>query len=155
MDGFESIEDAIFSAAERTREVTSDRSEAITLVYEKDGKFFYVEPQGDGTYGRVKQALKFPKGSRIAALVHNHPRELAGVGKDGMLDHFSPADIKQAQALNVPSYIAFGDSMRINEYLPQERAPRISKGREFNHIPEVKVTAQKIGGGLLARLLQQ
>jgi hypothetical protein len=149
-DPFDTLDDAIFAAAEKVRQVTGDKSEAITAIYELAGKFHIAEPAGSGRHSKADGKLMLPKGSTLLALMHNHPVDNHGL--EGQ-DVFSPADMQQAKALGVPSFITYGQAMSIAQYragdpvsvasVPGGGSMRVSRGKPFDYIPEVQVTAKK------------
>lgn len=104
MDPYESLNDAIYYAAKAAREKFANKAEAITIVYEHDGKFFFAPPtttkRGDS---KAQGAFKIPKTAVVRGIVHNHPE-----GRES--DRFSPDDLAMAEKLKVPSAIVFGGS---------------------------------------------
>lgn len=150
MEYYDSLEDAIFYAVQATRELGANKTEYVTLVYQTpDGKYHYAAPKGGEKRSSAKAKLSYPKGAKIVALVHNHPgaddgRELYGQ------DKFSPADIQQAKALNVPSYMSYGKDMAIRSYTPGKDSARLLQGVPFNHIPEVKPAGTLLGTPILS-----
>lgn len=155
MSDYESLDDAIYAAAEATRAATGDKKEAMTGIYRRpDGKYAFGLPATEGKRSSFSGSVKFPKGSVLAALVHNHPG--ASVADEGQ-SKFSQEDIDIATQLGLPSIITFGSDMAISRYTPgvdnvlrgkansQARSARYSIGTPFDYIPEVRVTAQKMG----------
>ncbi len=158
MSSYATLDDAIYEAANATRESTSDKTEAITAIYKRqDGSFGFGAPVSQGKRKGVSASLKFPKGSALAALVHNHPG--AGDVDEGQSE-FSAADVEMAKSLGIPSAITFGSDMSIRTYLPGVdkllshrgsnggKSQLYSAGSPFDYIPEVKVAAKKYGGVL-------
>ncbi len=148
----ETLEDFIFAAAEEVRRITGDQSEAATLVYVgPDGKLAWAEPRGTGSSDKVKAALSVPKGSKLMALIHNHPSDKRGKAESANGLQFSEADVAMAEQLGIPSFIAYGPDMQMRKYLPGvskikeiRKGYRTSAGSPFDHIPEVNVTASKL-----------
>jgi hypothetical protein len=143
---YDSLDDALFYAAQQAREVTQDKREAMTLVYETpEGKFQFVDPAGSGGKAEVTGTrLAYPKGAKPRALLHNHPG-----GDQSGRDMFSAEDAALAQKLNLPSYITYGSDMRIQGLQPDgprdKRPGGLVQGQMFDHIPEIKVTAPYLG----------
>lgn len=136
-DAYDTLNDAVYQAAVKTRAIYGNQHEAISVVYEgKDGKFYFTEPTtGEKSNSRVNAKLEIPKGS-ARFIVHNHPD-----GKDN--DAFSDDDLANAERLKVPSAIIFGKDPTIRIYTPgvtktdsipvrgSRNRQRMSKGDEF------------------------
>lgn len=156
------FEEALYNAAQAIYESTGGATEATSVIYRmKDGSFGFARPQSSNEKASVKATLRFPKESALAALVHNHPELLNSTGKDGEQNLFSEVDINTARELGVMSAIAYGPGMNIRTFEPG--ADKVSKvprqgtriggelsalGKLFDHIPEVRVTARKLGTAL-------
>lgn len=154
---FDSLEEAIAEAAEEVRRQTKNKTEAMTVIYERAGKFGYASPGTTGSGHSVTASLKIPGGSKLMALLHNHPG--ADAGDERGADLFSDGDIKQAQALGIPSVIAYGNAEpRLSMFTPgKDRTERAvssnrsrllsSRGTPFKYDPltEVVVNARKMG----------
>lgn len=112
MDAYDTVNEAVYHAATATREKFANKGEAISLVYQKDGKFYFTEPQGQDETASVRGEFKIPKGATLAHIIHNHP--------DGTGDntYFSPGDIEMATQLKIPSAIIFGADPHISIYTP-------------------------------------
>lgn len=162
MDGYGSLQDAIFEASSKVHGLGEDGNEHVTLIYKTpEGRYFFPDPQTSGEEDGAKVKLAMPKGSALAALVHNHPVHAVDE-KDGH-DQFSSEDIDMARQLKVPSYITFGDDMQIRSYTHGKdrvkkqgsgayRGQLSSKGAPFNHIPEVQPAGQYLARAVNALL---
>lgn len=137
MPAYDSLEAAIYYAADAARAIYGNKREAISIVYEQDGRFFFTPPtseqRGRGPY-RAKATIQVPKGS-VRYLVHNHPS-----GPSDSL--FSEDDIAMAQELGVPSAIIFGrEAPTIRVFQPgatnvkRVRRARSSLGEPFDWRP--------------------
>lgn len=87
----------------------NEGSETAGMLYKAaDGKFRYSTtiPGKDDNF--ALRAL-VPQGASLAAIAHSHP------GKDTQYQYFSPADLKTADQLKLPSYIRFlaGNDTRV------------------------------------------
>jgi hypothetical protein len=142
MPGYATLEEAVYYAADTARAVYRDRHEAISVVYEQDGRFFFTPPrsQGQRSGSNAQQKVEIPKGS-ARYIVHNHP---GGKGEDV----FSQDDIEMAEQLRVPSAIIFGrEQAKIRVFRPghsivtavqdrgTRRAQRTSLGDPFDWKP--------------------
>jgi hypothetical protein len=145
VDGYDTLDTALIEAATATRELHGNRYESISLVYEKDGRYYFTPPATQRKSDKqVKAAISFPKGATARMLVHNHPE-----ASDH--DRFSAEDVQMATALKVPSAIIFGkDAPTIRVFTPgvskvegPQRGPRAklhqqtSKGEEFMRFPKL------------------
>lgn len=131
---YETLNEAVYHAALATREKYGNKDEAISVVYEENGRFHFTEPFSEKRNSeKVKGRFKIPKGG-LRFIVHNHPD-----GKEN--DKFSDDDIENAERLGVPSAIIFGADPTIRIYTPNvtktERRgtrtdiTRVSRGDEF------------------------
>lgn len=157
---YPSLEEAIYYAALAINEQTAGKTEATSAVYRMlDGGYGFAAPKGSDERANVSATLKYPKGSALMALVHNHPEVLNSKGKDGERGVFSGNDIDQATKLGLLSAIIYGDDMSMRTYEPGKdkieklqregtrvRGERYSAGKLFDYIPEVRVSARKYGG---------
>lgn len=101
-DTFDTLEHAIYEAAQAVRSKFDNRDEAITVIIEQDGKFKFLEPAArNPDTGEVAAKFTIPKGS-LRHIVHNHP-----TGKKN--EFFSDLDIRTSEQFGVPSAIIFGD----------------------------------------------
>lgn len=89
--------------------------EHIGLLYEQDGQILATPTRSQRNESRTRGAFAVPTGS-LRALFHNHPPRRSGrgdlSGSDRQRGDFSLDDIRQAQKLGVPSYIAAGNKLR-------------------------------------------
>lgn len=150
---YDVLDDAIYYASQASRDLTANQKEAITAIYQKpDGTFAFATPQTSNQSDKVKASIKYPKGAKLVALVHNHPE----FGGPEMQHQFSPEDLEMANGLNLMSVITYGPDMQIRMYKPGDKtqssggrvemkSKQHALGTMFSHIPEVKVTAQRIG----------
>lgn len=99
---FATLDEAMYEAAQAARSSRENRKEAMSVVYEHNGRFYFTEPQSQENDERVRADVKIPRSARVAGIVHNHPP-----GKDN--DKFSPTDVEMAETLKVPSLIIYGD----------------------------------------------
>lgn len=140
---YDSLNEAVYQAAAAARAAYEDRYEAISVVYELDGKFFFTPPytSGQKSGANTRANVKFPKGAQLRFIVHNHP---SGAGAST----FSQEDIEVAERLGLPSAIVFGrDEPTIRVFHPgttstrtavdkgTRRAVRISDGDPFDWPP--------------------
>jgi hypothetical protein len=137
MPAYDSLEAAVYYAADAARAIYGNKREAISIVYEQDGRFHFTPPvseqEAHGPH-RAKAAIPIPKGS-ARYIVHNHP--------SGDRDHlFSENDIAMAHELRVPSAIIFGrETPTIRVFQPDStsvtrvRRARASLGDAFNWKP--------------------
>lgn len=143
MDGVEDINQAIYQAAVEARSVYEDKEEAISLIYEKEGKYYFTPPYSThAKEDRGRAKVTIPKGS-LRYIVHNHP---SGKGAD----KFSGEDIDIADKLGVPSAIIFGKNPVIRTYIPGETKTsrhysggKQSAGDEFDMSPYSELADQR------------
>lgn len=81
------------------------------VVYKIGDKYYFTNPITQNDNQQVQFAVRLHHGAKIVALFHTHPS-----AQDS--DEFSAMDIKVANALNVPSYIAVQESGEILVYKP-------------------------------------
>ena len=107
------------AAARALWPLRSATTESLGVLYRlPDGSIAFTDPVVGGK-NRAKGSFSIPAGS-LLGIFHNHP--LSGrEAKDRNLRRFSPADVKQAQRLGVPSYIIAGD--QLFRYDPRPIAP--------------------------------
>jgi hypothetical protein len=86
-------------------EALTDRFEAGLGIYQCGAAYAYLPPTTDGKKDRVSIRIMGSSECRLAAVAHTHPKGDT---------RFSPADIKAACTLKVPSYIKpRGGSIRV------------------------------------------
>lgn len=89
--------------------------EHIGLLYEQDGQILATSTRSLRNESETRGAFAIPAGS-LRAIFHNHPPKKSGRGdlsrSDRRRSEFSLDDIRQAQKLGVPSYIAAGPKLR-------------------------------------------
>lgn len=89
--------------------------EHIGLLYEQDGQILATSTRSLRNESETRGAFSIPAGS-LRAIFHNHPPKRSGRGdlsrSDRRRSEFSLDDIRQAQKLGVPSYIAAGPKLR-------------------------------------------
>lgn len=97
------------AAARALWPLRSATTESLGVLYRlPDGSIAFTEPVVGGK-DSAKGSFSIPAGS-LLGIFHNHP--LSGhKAKDRNRRRFSPADVKQAQRLGVPSYIIAGDQL--------------------------------------------
>lgn len=117
MEPYDSLDDVIFYAAQAAREMGANKTEYMSVVYQApDGRYQFAEPQGGEHRAKADAKLTFPKGSKLLALVHNHPGMDVEDGRgDRGQSKFSPEDVQQAKELGIPSYITYGADMTIRD----------------------------------------
>ena len=110
------LDDAAARALWPLRNATT---ESLGVLYRlPDGSIAFTEPVAGGK-NRAHGSFSIPAGS-LLGIYHNHP--LTGrKSRDRNRRLFSPADVKQAQRLGVPSYILAGN--QIFRYDPRPVAP--------------------------------
>lgn len=111
------------AAAQVLRKLPPGNREYAGAIYARTGplgllEYCYSLPvKGTGD----NFAFKAEKGQKLAAIWHSHPE-----GEDS--DHFSPNDVKTAEALGKPSYILDQGADKIRRYdpgiSPTKKAPR-------------------------------
>lgn len=132
--GYETLNEAVYYAALATREKYGNKHEAISVIFEKDGRFHYTPPLSEKESSKnVKAQVTIPKGG-LRFVVHNHPP-----GSEN--EKFSDTDIGNAERLGVPSAIIFGSDPTIRIFTPgatrieregtSAKAKRVSLGDEF------------------------
>jgi hypothetical protein len=126
--GYDSLLEAQKAAANVARTVYKDKHEAISLVYEKDGKFYYTPPvnRNDAAAGNSHASanIQIPAGS-LRSLVHNHPN-----GVDNHL--FSEDDTTMANKYKVPSVIIYGhDVPSYKIYMPGDPIDQDARGIKY------------------------
>ena len=141
---YQTLDEAVYYAAEAAREIYADRQEAMSLVYEKEGQFFFTPPASRQRSSKdVRTTVAIPKGS-LRFIVHNHP---AGEGQDT----FPEEDLAAAERLKVPSAITFGRAAStirvfrpgvtaVIETLNQGTRTRQSKGEDFLFNPFTQIS---------------
>ena len=89
--------------------------EHIGLLYEQDGQILATPTRSMRNESETRGAFTIPTGS-LRAIFHNHPPKRLKRDNlsrsDRRRSEFSPDDIRQAQKLGVPSYIAAGNKLR-------------------------------------------
>jgi len=89
--------------------------EHIGLLYEQDGQILATPTRSMRNESETRGAFSIPTGS-LRAIFHNHPSKKSRrgnlSGSDRHRSEFSFDDIRQAQKLGVPSYIAAGPKLR-------------------------------------------
>lgn len=103
------------AAARALFTLASEPVEHIGLLYEQDGQILATPTHSQRHDSRTRGAFAIPEGS-LRAIFHNHPPKKLGRGDlsrgDRRRNEFSLDDIRQAQKLGVPSYIAAGPKLR-------------------------------------------
>jgi hypothetical protein len=142
-DPFDTLNDAFYSAANAVREKFGNQEEAISILYELGGKFYFADPVGRGSDNRTAGQFKIPKAARLRGIVHNHPEA-------DLNDRFSPDDIENAERLGVPSAIIFGSTApQIRLFTPgqtpvrKDHRLRYSYGEPYAPEP-VQITARPL-----------
>lgn len=132
---YSSVDEAVHHAAQAARAIYANNSEAISIVYEVDGKFYFTPPASRGRSNKqASNTVKIPPGS-ARFIVHNHPSGEAAA-------EFNEDDISIADKLGVPSAIIFGDAdpsirvyrpgqSRVKQSLVQGQRIRTSLGDPF------------------------
>lgn len=89
--------------------------EHIGLLYEQDGQILATPTRSMRNESETRGAFTIPEGS-LRAIFHNHPPKRLKRDNlsrsDRRRSEFSLDDIRQAQKLGVPSYIAAGPKLR-------------------------------------------
>jgi hypothetical protein len=143
---FNSLEEAVYRAAQHARSVYDNRNEAISLVYEHEGKFYYTLPRNSaaGQKGGHTQAVLSVPPNSARYIVHNHPQ-----GQD--MVSFSENDINMAEKMKIPSVIVYDgeekNSMALRRYVPGQSkiftkydnkirsSTKRSLGEPFEYVP--------------------
>ncbi len=139
----DSLEDAIYYAAQRVHEKDGNKTEYVSAIYQLlNGSYGFTEPAGGKQEGSFKEGIRLPRGAKLVSYVHNHP-ESSDHRTDESL--FPPGDTEQIEALKTLGAIVYGEDMSIATYQPGRDPVKrgISKGRAFDHIPEIRSLAQQ------------
>lgn len=157
MDGYDTVDEAIHDAATAARSQYGNHYEAMLLVYELGGRYYFDPPHTDPNKSgaNVRARIVIPKGAKPAALVHNHP---AGAG----MAEFSQEDVEVAERLKIPSAIIYGRNdpvirlfrpgaspMRMSRDGGSGRPIRVSDGEPFEWKPPPPVAAPSPSAGLI------
>jgi hypothetical protein len=156
-----SIDEALFYAAQAAREASKNEKEAMTVIYQlPDGKFNFANPVGSGQSSKVRAKLSYPREAKLVAMMHNHPPSgISGDSDARLMSRFSEDDVQAAKGLGIMSAITYGPDMQIRVFNPSKdpvrnvtgSARELGQGRVYadgnlmNEIPEVKVTAKRVG----------
>jgi hypothetical protein len=141
MDGYATLEEAVHQAGLAAWTQNANRYEAMSIVYEHNGQFYFTPPKASGQRNNsdARATIKFPKGAKPRFVVHNHP-EGEGAAR------FSQPDLETAEQHNLPSAIVFGRAApQMRVYKPgasptrfersQRREYRVSDGEPFEWKP--------------------
>lgn len=99
--GYESLNESVHHAAREAQNV-GGLKESTTIVYELNGRFFFMPPMNESTdRNRAQGTFMIPPGAVLRFLVHNHTSQ--------GLRLFSYEDIQDAERNGVPSAVIFPD----------------------------------------------
>lgn len=111
--GFDTMNDAATAAV---RAITTTETEQMGGVYSSDGKFYFTQPVGNEEVAAVSTHILLPRGSKLVAVFHNHPK--AVLHDLDTSEYFSECDINLAKSLKVTSYILVIKDNTIHSFTP-------------------------------------
>lgn len=116
------------TAIEALHAVPRDGIEHAAAIYSLEGVLHVSEFHSSGSSrGVAAYRILVPRGSRVVALVHNHPAE----GENDHSEVFTSADIEAAKALNVPSFIIVEKTGQVLRYVPGDKVEAIPSFDRF------------------------